>query len=63
MNITGYRHGADLLEAAKAIHKHTEVNLQKAKTMINDVTDGKIVSLPNDFVLREDLEDAGFTVE
>lgn len=63
MIVTGYKHVVDATNAIKAIHKHVEPNLQKSKSIIDDVLEGKVISLPDDFVLREDLEDAGFIIE
>jgi hypothetical protein len=63
MIITGYRHGAKATDAVKAIHKHTEQSLHKSKSIVDEALEGKAMRLPDDFVLREDLEDAGFIVE
>jgi hypothetical protein len=60
MYIIGWRSGANTLDAILAIKRHTNLSLAESKRLIKDALDGKSVMLPDDFVLREDLEDLGF---
>lgn len=62
MIIVGYRHGAKSIDAINAVRKHTGKSLAESKKLIEQVMNGTPVELPNDFVLREDLEDANFLV-
>jgi uncharacterized protein (DUF305 family) len=63
MQITGYKHGADADDAISAIIKHTTLSISMSRKMVEDAISGKIINLNDDFVLREDLNDAGFVVE
>lgn len=63
MIITGWKKGAKTIDAIKAVQKHTGMSLLESKRLIEDAVEGKIVTLPDDFVLREDLEDANFIVQ
>lgn len=63
MLITGYRRGANSLYAIQAVRKHTGLDLITSKRLIEDVLEGKPRELPNDFVLREELEDLNFILE
>jgi hypothetical protein len=63
MLITGYRRGANSLYAIKAVHKHTNLDLITSKRLIEDVLEGRPRELPNDFVLREELEALNFILE
>lgn len=60
MYITGYRAGVKATEAISVVRKHTGKSLSESKRLIEDAIEGKPVQLPDDFVLREDLEDLGF---
>lgn len=60
MRIIGCKYDANFSEAAVAIHKHTGKSLTASRKMIDTILDGKSVELPDDFVLREDLEYANF---
>lgn len=62
MIITGCKHGANSIEATKAIHEHTNKSLLESKRLIERVLDGEMVEIPDDFVLREDLEYHRFTI-
>ena len=62
MYITGWRNGANTIDAIQAVRKHTNMSLIDSKRLIEDAIEGKTVKLPDDFVLREDLEDLGFKV-
>jgi len=63
MVITGWRAGVRTIDAVQAVHKHTDFGLRDSKILIETALSGKSVKLPDDFVLREDLEDCGFTVK
>ena len=63
MLIIGYRRGANSLYAIKSIHKHTNLDLITSKRLIEDVLEGRARELPDDFVLREELEDLNFILE
>lgn len=60
MYIIGYRAGVKTIEAISAVKKHTGKSLLESKRLVEDALEGKPVQLPDDFVLREDLEDLGF---
>jgi hypothetical protein len=62
MIILGYKANANFDEAGRAIVKHTSMDKQRVKKVIADIRDGKGVTLPDDFVLREDLIDLNFIV-
>ena len=62
MLVEGWRAGASSIEAVQAIHKHTGFTLQKSRELVKQINSGQVVKLPDDFVLREDLKDAGFIV-
>jgi ribosomal protein L7/L12 len=63
MLITGYRAGVKTIEAITVVRKHTGKSLSESKRIIEDAIEGKTVKLPDDFVLREDLEDLGFRID
>ena len=63
MYIIGWRKGAKTISAIDAVRKHTGKSLSEAKRLIDDALEGKPVQLPDDFVLREDLEDFGFKLK
>ena len=63
MYIIGWRAGAKTIEAINAIRKHTGMTLPESKRLVEDVLSGHTRKLPNDFVLREDLEDCKFIVQ
>ena len=62
MTIVGWKKGANTIDAIRAVKKHTGKSLLESKRLIEDVLDGKPVVLPDDFVLREDLEDCNFFI-
>lgn len=62
MIVVGYKADANFIEAARVIKKHINIDSQSANKIISDIRDGKGVTLPNDFVLREDLEDLKFLI-
>ena len=62
MLIEGWRTGAKAIDATIAIKKHTGLSLYKAKKLVERILEGETIELPNDFVLRDDLRDAGFIV-
>ena len=63
MIVVGYRSTANFIEATNVIRKHTEFSLNDTKTIIENIKSGKGVRLPDDFVLRADLEDLDFLVQ
>lgn len=62
MIVVGYKAGADSIKATQAIKKHTGKSLLESKRLVEEILDGNVIQLPDDFVLREDLEDLGFRV-
>jgi len=60
MIVLGYKSNARFDEAALALVKHTRMDKQAVKKVIADIKEGKGVTLPDDFVLREDLTDLNF---
>jgi ribosomal protein L7/L12 len=63
MYIIGYRAGVKTIDAITVVKKHTGMSLIESKRLIEDAIEGKSVKLPDDFVLREDLEDLGFKID
>lgn len=57
MIVLGYKAGANFNEVANVIKKHTNMDAKTVKQVVLDIQEGKGVKLPDDFVLREDLED------
>lgn len=57
MLIVGYKNGVNFIEVASVIKKHTNMQSQTINSIIKEIRDGKAVSLPDDFVLKEDLID------
>lgn len=62
MLVVGYKTGANFNEAARVIKKHTNMDAQSVNRVISQIKEGQGVTLPNDFVLREDLEDLNFLI-
>ena len=62
MIVMGYRSGANFNKATNAIAKHTNMSLSEAKKLCQKIEKGEGVNLPDDFVLREDLEDLNFLI-
>lgn len=63
MYIIGYRAGVNSVEATLAVKKHTGKSLSESKKLIDEAIKGTPISLPDDFVLREDLEEFGFKIQ
>lgn len=63
MLVIGYKAGANLLDAPRVIQKHTKMSLSDATKLCKDLQNGKVITLPDDFVLREDLEDMKFLIQ
>lgn len=63
MLIIGWRAGVNATGAVRAIQKHTSLSLAESKKIVDDVIDGKSYKLPNDFILREDLEECKFIIQ
>ena len=63
MMVIGYKPNANFLEAQNVIKKHTTFSANDAKQIVENIREGKGVKLPDDFVLREDLEDLNFLVD
>lgn len=63
MIVIGYRPSANFLEAQNVIKKHTSLNTSDVKQIVEHIREGKGVKLPDDFVLREDLEALNFLVD
>jgi ribosomal protein L7/L12 len=62
MTIIGWRRGVDAGAATAAIRKHTGMSLVESKKLVDSAIAGTAVKLPDDFVLREDLEDCNFII-
>lgn len=60
MFIVGWKAGVRTIDAVMAVKKHTGMSLAESKKLIESAIEGHAVQLPDDFVLREDLEDLGF---
>ena len=63
MLVLGYKAGANFINAPKVIQKHTGKSLAEATKLCNNLKSGNMFTLPDDFVLREDLEDLKFIVK
>lgn len=57
MIVLGYKTGANFVEVANVLKKHTNMDSKTVRQVVSDIQEGKGVKLPDDFVLREDLED------
>jgi hypothetical protein len=57
MIVVGYKAGANFVEVASVLKKHTNMDSTTVRQVVSDIKEGKGVKLPDDFVLREDLED------
>lgn len=62
MIVLGYKTGANFIEAQNVIKKHTQFSTSDVKQIVEHIKEGNAVKLPDDFVLREDLEDLNFLV-
>jgi hypothetical protein len=62
MLVEGWRGTPSSVEAVRAIHKHTGFSIEKSRKLVDRIIAGEPVSLPDDFVLREDLQDSGFII-
>lgn len=63
MTIIGWRAGVNTIDAVQAVKKHTGMSVKESKSLIDSAISGNAVNLPDDFVLREDLEDLGFKIQ
>lgn len=57
MIIEGYRGNVNFSEVAKIIAKHTGITLKQSAKICDQIKEGRSVTLEDDFVLREDLEE------
>lgn len=62
MIVLGYKAGVNFTEAARVLKKHTNMDANSVKKTIDSIKNGQGVTLPDDFVLREDLEDLNFLI-
>ena len=62
MVVLGYRTGVNFNEVASVLRKHTNMDAKTVKKTVLDIEAGKGVKLPDDFVLREDLEELNLLV-
>lgn len=64
MLVIGYRRGADFVKAKSAIAKHTTLKSNDITTFLKALeNEGQVFSLPDDFVLRDDLTDIDFIIQ
>jgi hypothetical protein len=63
MIVLGYKSNADFAQAGSVIRKHTNMDAKTVGSLISRIQAGEGVRLPDDFVLREDLEDLNFLVK
>tara|TARA_B100000035_G_scaffold155659_1_gene132574 strand:- start:392 stop:583 length:192 start_codon:yes stop_codon:yes gene_type:complete len=63
MMVIGYKPNANFIEATNVIKKHTNFSISDVKQIVEHIREGNGVKLPDDFVLREDLEDLNFTLD
>ena len=62
MIIVGWRSGANTIDAIQAVRNHTGMSLKESKQLIESALEGNSAKLPDDFVLREDLEECNFII-
>jgi hypothetical protein len=62
MNVIGYRSNADFNAARDSLVKHTAFSASDIRHILQHIEEGNAVKLPDDFVLREDLEDNNFLI-
>jgi transcription elongation factor GreA-like protein len=62
MIVLGYRSNANFNEAVRVIKKHTNMDSQSINQVVSQIKKGQGVNLPDDFCLREDLEDLNFLI-
>lgn len=63
MMVIGYKPNANFVAAQQIIKKHTNFSSNDAKQLVEHIRNGNGVKLPDDFVLREDLEDLNFLLD
>ena len=63
MMVIGYRPNANFVEAQNVLKKHTQFSIGDIKQLLEHIREGQGVKLPDDFVLREDLEELNFLVD
>jgi hypothetical protein len=63
MIVTGYKPNANFILAAQVLKKHTTFTSSDIKQLIEHIKEGQGVKLPDDFVLREDLEELNFYLD
>lgn len=63
MIVIGYRPTANFIEAQNVLKKHTQFSISDIKQLLEHIKEGRGVKLPDDFVLREDLEALNFLVD
>lgn len=56
MLVIGYRGNINKFEVIKSLSKHTDFKKDDLKTIVTNIVAGNTVNLPDDFVLREELE-------
>ena len=57
MIVVGYKANANFVEVGNTIKRHTNYDSQTVRSLVSQIQNGQGVNLPDDFVLREDLED------
>jgi hypothetical protein len=63
MTIIGWKAGVNSQKAIQSINKNTTFTLLEAKKLVEKAINGEPVVLPDDFVLREELEEYRFIVK
>lgn len=63
MIVTGWRTDVNVLNAIQTLHAHSNLSLKESRQAVDDILKGKPMVLPDDFVLREELEDLNFIIE
>lgn len=63
MILSGWRPGAKTIDAVQSVRRHTGMSLKESKHLVDEVLEGKPRKLPDDFVLREELESMNFILE
>ena len=57
MLVVGYKANTNFTEVTRVIKKHCNFSASDVKHIVEHIKEGNVVKLPDDFVLREDLED------
>lgn len=63
MLVLGYKGNINKNAVMKSLSKHTGHSTSDVKTIVANIEAGYAVNLPDDFVLREELEDLNILIQ